>query len=279
MRFPSIALSLLVIGFAFTARSQEPAGPAYKSPYAVQFAYPVEDLIPDILHGPRADPKRQSRVPFDQWYTEATKKRFGAWGPPGFHHPVPPGADLKPAEWKRQRVIAVALRYVGLSYQHHYLPDFDPPPGWPWKEVASGRNARGVDCSNFTTFVYNLALGLKPDSGIQQQSEMKEVKLADGRTVKCERIELPGGHADCVKVLKTADLLFVKNTSGNISHVVLWVGPIGRSPDQTPLILDSTGEGRKDANGNSIPDGVYLRPFTPTGWYFKSASHALRLIP
>jgi cell wall-associated NlpC family hydrolase len=192
---------------------------------------------------------------------------------------APPGADLKPAEWKRQRVIAVALRYVGLSYQHHYLPDFDPPPGWPWKEVASGRNARGVDCSNFTTFVYNLALGLKPDSGIQQQSEMKEVKLADGRTVKCERIELPGGHADCAKVLKTADLLFVKNTSGNISHVVLWVGPIGRSPDQTPLILDSTGEGRKDANGNSIPDGVYLRPFTPTGWYFKSASHALRLIP
>jgi hypothetical protein len=273
------ALALVLAATRFTASAAEPEVSAYKSPYTIQFTYPVEDLIPDILHGTRADPKRQSRIPHDQWYTETTKKRFGAWGPPGFHHPVPDGSDAKPADWKRQRVIAVALRYVGLSYQHHYLPDFDPPADWPWKEVGRGKNGRGVDCSNFTTFVYNLGLGLKPDSGIVQQSELKEVKLADGRTVKAERIKLPANHADFSKVLRTADLLFVKNTSGNVSHVVLWVGSIGRSPDNTPLILDSTGEGRRDANGNAIPDGVQLRPFTPTGWYFKSASHALRLIP
>jgi hypothetical protein len=279
MRFSSVALSLLVVGLAFAAPGQDSTTPGYKSPYAVEFTYPLEELIPDILLGTRADPKKQSRIPYDQWYTETTKKRFGAWGPPGFHHPAPAGSDAKPAEWRRQRVMAVALRYVGLSYQHHYLPDFDPPADWPWKEVGRGKNGRGVDCSNFTTFVYNLALGLKPDSGIVQQSELKEVKLADGRTVKAERIKLPANHADFTKVLRTADLLFVKNTSGNISHVVLWVGSIGRSPDKTPLILDSTGEGRRDANGNPIPDGVQLRPFTATGWYFKSASHALRLIP
>lgn len=279
MRFPSIVLTLLLVGFAFAAAGQNSAPSAYKSPYAVKFTYPIEELIPDILHGSRADPKKQSRIPYDQWYAEATKKRYGAWGPPGFHHPAPAGADAKPAEWKRQRVIAVAMRYIGLSYQHHYLPDFDPPADWPWKEVGRGKNGRGVDCSNFTTFVYNLGLGLKPNSGIVQQSEMKEVKLSDGRAVKCERIGLPAKHADFSKVLKTADLLFIKNTSGNISHVVLWVGPIGRSPDKMPLILDSTGEGRRDANGNAIPDGIQLRPFTPTSWYCKSASHALRLIP
>jgi hypothetical protein len=276
MRSPSIALTLLLAGLASAAVGQDSTRSTYKSPYAAEFTYPIEELIPDILEGSRADPRKQSRISYDQWYTEETKKRFGAWGPPGFHHPAPAGSDARPAEWKRQRVIAVALRYIGLSYQHHYLPDFDPPAGWPWKEVASGRNGRGVDCSNFTTFVYNLALGLKPNSGIRQQSEMKEVALSDGRAVQCERIKLPADHADFSQVLKTADLLFIRNNSGNISHVVLWVGPIGKSPDKMPLILDSTGEGRRDANGNSIPDGVHLRPFTPTSWYFKSASHALR---
>jgi cell wall-associated NlpC family hydrolase len=278
MRSSLMALTIC-LGFGFSAVGQDPSAPVYTSPYSVEFTYPIEDLIPDIEHGSRADPRKQSRIPFDQWYTEATKKRFGAWGPPGFHHPVPDGSEVKPGEWKRQRVIAVAQRYIGFSYQHHYLPDFDPPADWPWKQVGRGENCRGVDCSNLTTFVYNLALGLKPDSGIVQQSEMKEVRLSDGRTVKCERIERPAKHADFSKVLKTADLLFIKNTSGNISHVVLWVGSIGRSPDKAPLILDSTGQGRIDSNGNPIPDGVHLRPFTPTGWYFNSASHALRLIP
>lgn len=280
MRPRSIILTLLLLaGFGLTGVGQDSSSSSYKSPYTVEFTYPIEELIPDILNGSRGDPKKQSRISYEQWYTETTKKRFGAWGPPGFHHPEPVGSDTKPAEWKRQRVIAVALRYIGISYQHHYLPDFDPPADWPWKQVACDKNGRGVDCSNLTTFVYNLALGLKPDSGIVQQSELKEVKLSDGRTVKCERIELPTTHAEFSKVLKTSDLLFIKNTSGNISHVVLWVGAIGKSPDNMPLILDSTGEGRRDTNGNPIPDGVYLRPFTSTGWYCKSASHALRLIP
>ncbi len=50
------------------------------------------------------------------------------------------------------------------------------------------------------------------------------------------------------------------------------------SPDGTPLVLDSTGTGHKDANGVAIPDGVHLRPFTADSWYFKSMSHALRYL-
>jgi hypothetical protein len=59
---------------------------------------------------------------------------------------------------------------------------------------------------------------------------------------------------------------------------VLWVGDIGVSGDETPLILDSTGDSHKDRNGESIPDGVNLRPFTEKGWYFQSLSHAHRVI-
>jgi hypothetical protein len=46
----------------------------------------------------------------------------------------------------------------------------------------------------------------------------------------------------------------------------------------SPLILDSTGDSHKDRNGESIPDGVNLRPFAEKGWYFQSLSHAHRVI-
>ena len=39
---------------------------------------------------------------------------------------------------RRQRVIAVALRYRGYGYQHHHIPDWDPPPEWPWKPTCAG---------------------------------------------------------------------------------------------------------------------------------------------
>lgn len=274
-----LVAALLVVAAARGAGA-EPTKPAdYRSPYRVEFTIPQDQLIPDILDGPRGDPKRQGRVPFDQWYSEATRQRWGAWGPPAVHHPVPDGLAGKTADWQRERVVAVGLRQIGVSYQYHHLPDWDPPADWPGLEVGRGHNARGIDCSNFTTFVYNRALGLKPNSAIGKQAELTRVPRADGTTVPVERIERPAEFAEFSKVLKTGDLLFIKNKAGRVSHVVLWVGPIGRAPAGVPLVLDSTGTGHRDSHGKPIPDGVQFRPFTPTSWYFKSASHALRLIP
>ncbi len=269
-----IAAILAVAGLVVHA-----AEPTYKSPYRVEFTYPVEELIHDILHGDRAAPRHQSRVPIAEWYSKKTREKYGAWGPPRAHLPVPRIVVGKPAEWKRQRVIATGMRYIGLSYQHHHLPDWDPPADWPWKPVAYGRNARGVDCSNFTTTAYDVGLGIKPSSDIDKQTVMTESPLLDGGVVRAHRIERPAEYELFSKELRTGDLVFIKNDSGHVSHVVLWVGAIGRSPDGTPLILDSTGEGRKDSKGQAIPDGVHLRPFTPQSWYFREMSHALRLIP
>ena len=61
--------------------------------------------------------------------------------------------------------------------------------------------------------------------------------------------------------------------------MVFRVGPIGQAPDKMPLILDSHDDGMKDAMGQSIPDGVQLRPFCEQSWYFHSTSHALRFLP
>jgi hypothetical protein len=71
--------------------------------------------------------------------------------------------------------------------------------------------------------------------------------------------------------------VYIRNREGRISHVVLWVGPIGRAPDSAPLIIDSHGDGVRDSEGRTIPCGVQLRPFRENSWYNHSASHALRL--
>jgi hypothetical protein len=271
--FATIFCATLFTGFAL---AQQP----YKSPYGVKFTFSPKDLLGD-LEGTRGDFKNESSVKFQSWYSAETKTRYGVWGPPAQHFDPPAGLSKKDSEWMRHRVIAVGLRYQGLRYQHHHIPSWEPPADWPYKETPFGKHSKGLDCSNYTAFVYNFALGFKPSGATKEQSAMTEVAgPGPGRTTKVQRIEKPEAHADFERTLKTGDLLFInRQNSEEVSHVVLWVGKIGQSRNDVPLVLDSTGEGRKDEDGNDIPDGIHLRPFTPTSWYFRSASHALRIIP
>src|SRR5262249_8434234 len=148
----------------------------------------------------------------------------------------------------------------------------------PWTPTCAGRNGKGVDCSNFTGFVYNLGFGLRMSTQIHRQSEEHAAEgPGPGRTTPLRRIELPPAYEERIKVLRTADLVFIRSRQGSISHVVLWVGPIGRGPDDTPLIIDSHGEGVRDSAGQAIPCGIQLRPFRENSWYNHSASHALRI--
>ncbi len=270
-----IRLSLLVLfsGLPLTAAD-------YLSPYQVEYTFSEEELIGDLLSGSRGDPKDQSSVPYRDWYKSPNQSKWGYWGPPAQHFDAPSGMKSKDPEWARQRVIATALRFKGYSYQHHHIPDWDPPADWPLPDKEGISPGKGVDCSNYSAFVYNLALGYKPTGNIKDQSLLTEVPgPGPRRTTEVTRIELPDRVEDFGSVLRTADLLFIRNRAGEVSHVVLWVGEIGRSPDGLPLILDSTGEGSVDSNGVSIPSGIYLRPFKPGFWYASSASHALRILP
>ena len=273
---------LLLVAFLTlsAALAADPARAAYKSPYKVAFTFRDEELIGDLLKGPRADWKNESSVPFREWYAESGKTRWRSWGPPAQQFAAPPGLATKGVEWARQRVIAAGLRFAGHSYQHHHIPDWEPPADWPRSEKQTTPPGKGLDCSNFTAFAYNLALGIKPTGDVQDQSAMTETPgPGPSHTTSVQRIELPARYEDFERTLRTGDLLFVKSNAGNISHVVLWVGKIGRSRDGTPLILDSTGTGSKDSESQEIPDGVNLRPFKPSSWYAKSASHALRILP
>jgi cell wall-associated NlpC family hydrolase len=275
-----VGLCLALPGLAL--RGEPPVRTAaetpYRSPYSVEFTVPMGELLEDIEKGTRGDPKHQSSVPFDDWYTLRIREKYGAWGPPAAHYPAPDKLADRSLAWKRERVIAVALRFQGYGYQHHHVPDWAPPEGWPWKETSTGRNGKGVDCSNFTAFVYNLGFGIKPTGGIREQAERLELSgPGEGQTTKARKIKLPEPYADMVHTLRTGDLLYIRNKEDEISHVVIWVGAIGRSTDDAPLIIDSHGQGVKDSAGTNIPSGVQLRPFRESSWYFRSASHAHRI--
>lgn len=271
-------LHVLILLMALTGVLQ--AQNAYKSPYSVKFSFKEEELIGDLIKGPRADWKDSATVSFSDWYDPANQARWGYRGPGAKHFNPPSGLASKSPQWSRERVIATGMRFIGYTYQHHHVPDWDPPADWPRDTEQKTPPGKGLDCSNFTAFVYNFALGIKPTGDVKKQAEMMESPgPGPNRTLPVKRIELPKFFDEFESTLLTGDLLYVKNTSGNLSHVVLWVGKIGEAPDGNPLILDSTGGGNYDAKGNEIPDGIQLRAFTPRSWYFKQASHVLRIIP
>lgn len=219
-------------------------------------------------------------MPYAEWYNPNNQVRWSHWGPAAKQFNPPPGLSTKSPDWSRERIIAAGLLFVGYSYQHHHVPDWDPPDDWPRYEGQKTPVGKGLDCSNFTAFVYNFALGIKPTGDVQKQSEMTEMTgPGPNRRIPVRRIELPKAFDEFEKTLLMGDLLFINNTSGRLSHVVLWVGKMDRSPDGSLLILDSTGTGSLDINSTEIPDGIYLRPFTLGSWYFRQASHILRIIP
>ena len=258
----------------------EPSTPTeYRSPYALQLTHSQDELIGDILNGERGKAETLGQTEYPDWYSPATKAKLGAWGP-RFKWLAPPTIIAgKSAEWQRERVLAIAARYRGYSYQHHHLPDWDPPADWPWIEVKSGHNGKGIDCSNFTGLVYNLALGVRFSTAINKQATEQSFTVSLDPPVKrpVQVIEKPE-YDDCLKTLKPADLLFIANDEDRLAHVVLWVGELGKSSKGGPLILDSTGTGHKDEQGQAIPDGVQLRPFTASGWYFRKLKHIHRII-
>lgn len=229
-RLPFSLMVLTTVSLAATSFA-EPAGlsPAALSPAAAQALdsdFATREQLP------------QSPVPEKDWYLE---KWRGSWGPKANTFPaVQAPADCDPVLWKRERILVVAQHYIGLPYQHHHIPKWQPPAEWTSK--LNGPESAGLDCSNFTSWVYNYGLGFRFTSDIKQQADGPD---APGRRLKKDEPMAKG------------DLLFIlKNDRSVVSHVVLFV--------DEGHILDSHGA------------GVQIRPFK--GWYKTHISHVRRLI-
>jgi cell wall-associated NlpC family hydrolase len=251
---------------------------AVDSGYSLDFTVKLDELIGDLLHGERGDPHREANVPHHLWYAHHQRHHLGSWGPGARRFLPLAGLDQQPLEWRRERVLAAAARFVGYGYQHHHIPDWDPPAHWPWKHTCVGHNGKGVDCSNFTSFVYNQAFGIHMSSGIGQQAHEHSATAGPHQHAAIHRIALPAAYEARQEVLRTGDLLYILGREGgHVTHVVMWVGHVGRAPSGVPLILDSHGGDVIDDQGRPIPCGIHLRPFRPSSWYDRCASHAHRV--
>lgn len=246
--------------------------------YRLEFTHSLDELIGDLEHGERGDPLRESELPHANWYSEETRRRFHAWGPrPRSYAPLV-HSRLATVEWKRERVIATAARFLGYGYQHHHIPDWNPPAHWPWQETCVGHNGKGVDCSNLTSFVYNQGFGIRMSSAVGRQSEIARAWKGGHESISIREIELPEHYEKRQQVLRTGDLVFIRGREvGPITHVVIWVGSVGRAASGLPLVIDSHGSGVADDAGRPIPCGVQLRPFREHSWYNRCASHAQRI--
>lgn len=236
MRILSFALAVICL-FAVACTSQAaglmPGSPEYET-----------SLLQDFEH--RAS-LPQTTAPRSEWYTE--KELRSLWGPMPLKYPgiekllaeLPHGTDIN--QWKRDRVVAIAKKYIGLPYRHHHIPAWSPseansinPPG------------PGLDCSNFTSWVYNFGFGLILNGDVEKQAAMEPrqgYRLPSGlRRIPAHGELLPG------------DLLYIANQNHTaIVHTVIYI--------DNEHIIDSTGQ------------HVAVRHFS--GWYRTRLSHAVRV--
>jgi len=268
---------------------------AYSSPYSVNFTCTLEQLTTDFDESPRSQIEEESfQPPFADWYKkDKYPESQRPWGPLARVYPaptVPAGCD--PLVWRRERVVASALRRVGTHYQHHHIPDWNPAPhNWPdWKKVSLGHNGPGIDCSNFSSWNYNFGLGIKLETAVSTQASTLTFQEPGGGATQIQVVSQvpnsdPIDYQELIKTLETGDLLYIRGMSAdkpgeNISHVIMWVGDIGVNPEGIPLIIDSHDNQPPvlDANGVTIPAGVHLRPFREKSWYHTAFDHAHRLV-
>ena len=179
----------------------------------------------------------QSNVPNEQWYTHNWNN---GWGPNSSNYPIP--------EEPYPDIVTISRHYIGLPYQHHHIPNWDPPESLTGKPNES----MGLDCSNFTSWVYNYGRGRKFTSDIHKQAEM--YKTEPGMKI-----------IKSFDMIKAGDLLYFWRIAGNgnkeISHTGIFVGYI----NGIPYLIDSHGE------------GVKQRPIINNTWYMKHFSHAIRI--
>jgi NlpC/P60 family len=258
-------------------------GGDYVSPYALNFTIESSLLNAGFDQRPWNDPAAEAAQTVAAWQAAHARPPKGswppgaAWGPPARQYPAPVLPRTDP-DYMRERVAAVAARHIGLAYQHHHIPSWMPPLGWAWAPVLAGTDGPGLDCSNFTSFVFNYGLGIKLPTDIRLQGATVTLMGPGGAgCLRAERIPL-GRYADLETTLAPADLIYIRNRKGVSGHVVMWLGALGRSPDNDPLVIDCSEIPRRDASGTPIPFGVRIRPFRRDGWYWRNATHAHRII-
>jgi cell wall-associated NlpC family hydrolase len=206
-------------------------------------------------------------------------------------------AGVSTTTWQQQRILAAANVFLqaGTHYQHFHMPNFDPRQvtsgtGFPWSPVSTGTSLKstvdldqglsgtvpnpyaatygspqpGIDCTDFSSYVYNLALGIQMHSGTPNQVKFSgSGTLAPGNTASATVLDSSGNPLTpqffygpnfgtavhngtnsltaLVSQFQPGDLLYMGNPSDNLVHVVMWLGQTGTdsSGNTFPLVISS----------------------------------------
>jgi len=211
-------------------------------------------------------------------------------------------AGVPTATWHHQRLLAAANALLtapgGTPYQHLHLPNFDPAQlpsgsGYTWIQTSTstvlqssqqladnnqfstipnpyleayGKPTPGIDCTDFSAYVYNLALGVQMYSsvGAQVQFNTPSGNPAPGATASATVLDTTGrplephflygpnfgtsvlntgsaALAPLISLFQPWDLLYMGDPTYGVLHVVMWLGQTGTSSNGTtfPLVISS----------------------------------------
>jgi hypothetical protein len=256
-------------------------------------------------------------------------------GPGARKYPPPTPPPSGATAWQRQRLVALAASMVGYPYRRHHIPDWHPDASWyaglalPSGDLVSQWIGQGVDCGDYASWLYSYGLGLYLDSNTHVQGGLwstspildnndgtatyRARKVDDALAAMNAGAGYRGAFSVLRNTLQTGDLLYIAGDTPTteilallkasetttlqrlLTHVLVWLGDTGLSPDDRPLVTDSYSRGAvTDAKGAAIPDGVQVRPFSPPSsaappaistppghpsWYFDHFVWAQRILP
>jgi hypothetical protein len=267
VRVPSVAC---VIGIAVAAIWPGGISHGDTSQSSYHYSCDQDSLTADFV---ARDALPQTQVPPDHWYQTNADGHYinQGWGPAADALPapeVPTNAGCDASTWKRERILAVAMRYInnpdnplGLQYRHHHIPGWNPATSTyaaaaeenpdvdaPDKTIEWAAGP-GLDCSNFTAWVYNYGLGIKFSGDVHQQFAGTAGPM--GQAISRDGPFQPG------------DLIFLhpNGNTNEASHVVIFID------DQH--IIDSR------VNAQNLV-GIQIR--NREGWYRTAVLSAYRPI-
>lgn len=241
------------------------------------------------------------RSSLSEWACNSTS----SWGPSTAAYPdwattTNISAGCNGTWWAQQRALSAIARVVAMdvNYCHHHCPSWDrnaTSTAIPAECSSTGSSRtypdRGVDCSNYVSFVYNYAFGAKFISAIDQQA--------------CAPASAPGIALnitqDQQELMQPGDLLYITSNgiaTTDVSHVVIFTGFTvdfvnTSSPFYNSTVLRDVSSSQLScmvkqmkkmvANNQSVyvisdstNNGPSYRPFA--GWYYRAFSHVRRVI-
>ena len=181
----------------------------------------------------------------------------------------------------QQRLINTAMSSLAINYQHHYSPLWYSPDSWTPNQTPTpqlsylttpeGRQTQGLDCSNFSSWNYNLAFGLRLDSAVSAQAQTTSTTvdwLTGAPTLTADVVaEAKNIYRDANNnkrdkdavidhlndILLPGDLLYIAGTPVNTDpgsatpadakHVITW---INNNRARDPLTFVSLNDARAD---------------------------------